>query len=727
MVTATPRPVRVPLHRRLAVAATLLVGVLLPDRLKADEPAAFGVEIPQALTTERANLLLTLLNDPLDRFKARRAANPQDRAVFTLVCDFNPDNQTNNCDNFGACYTLAKNLDELKRKGVRTVAFVHAPVSGHAVLPVLACTEVVMSREARLGKVTEAARPPLNPVEQGAYLNMAGPRRAALVRKLFDPNAHVFKVHKGDKEVQFENTRPTGNPRVEEVDLPVGDTVSYTFSDARNFGLCEQKDRDTREALLADYQLSGSVLFQPLDRIVPCRIVVKGALGGELREKVKRRVRQALGQNANLIILQLECVDGDPRAAQDLGQFLAGLNDNRPDRPVVTIAFVTTQARNTAAFLAFGCSKIVLQKEKDGAGNVVQQARLGGDFDRLLQDNRDLAQPLRAIAKKRHPLWDSLAAGLVSPEPIYPVERKDNGARSFKSNKELQEDDAWKAGPAPVSPEVPLTLTAEKAEQLGVASTAPSFEALCAQAGVNPADVRTIEYDWLDQVADVLRDPWVSALLVMVGFTCLILEMKIPGVVAPGCIAAICFVLLFWSHSQLSGQITWLALLLFILGLLLIGLEIFVVPGFGFAGISGIVLVVGSLGLVAYGHWPQSQHQWMDLAQHVGPFCLSLLGAIVCAFLLARYLPSLPYVNRLILQPQGESEDGLEAPPDPAHAELAALLGAIGVAATPLRPAGKAQFGDAFVDVVAEGTYVVPGTRVQVIEIEGNRVVVKEV
>jgi membrane-bound serine protease (ClpP class) len=55
------------------------------------------------------------------------------------------------------------------------------------------------------------------------------------------------------------------------------------------------------------------------------------------------------------------------------------------------------------------------------------------------------------------------------------------------------------------------------------------------------------------------------------------------------------------------------------------------------------------------------------------------------------------------------------------------LLGAVGVAATPLRPAGKVQFGDEFVDVVAEGGYVPPGARVQVIEIEGNRVVVKEV
>ena len=68
----------------------------------------------------------------------------------------------------------------------------------------------------------------------------------------------------------------------------------------------------------------------------------------------------------------------------------------------------------------------------------------------------------------------------------------------------------------------------------------------------------------------------------------------------------------------------------------------------------------------------------------------------------------------------------MEATAEPPH-ERAALLGAIGVAATTLRPAGMAQFGDQYIDVVAEGSYLPAGTRVQVVEIEGNRIAVKEV
>ena len=254
-----------------------------------------------------------------------------------------------------------------------------------------------------------------------------------------------------------------------------------------------------------------------------------------------------------------------------------------------------------------------------------------------------------------------------------------------------------------------------------------NFEELCKQEGVSPEDVHTADSDWLDGLVDFLRDPWTSVVLVMLGITCLILELKMPGVGLPGIVSAICFLLFFWSHSQVSGQIIWLAFLLFLLGLILLALEIFVIPGFGVTGISGIILVLGSIGLVAYGHWPRSNEEWLGYGQALGPFTISILGAIVLAFVLARYLPHIPYANRLMLTPRSESEEFGEEMADSIHPEMAALLGAIGVAATPLRPAGKVQFGDEFVDVLAEGSYVLPGSRVQVVEIEGNRVVVKEV
>jgi membrane-bound ClpP family serine protease len=189
--------------------------------------------------------------------------------------------------------------------------------------------------------------------------------------------------------------------------------------------------------------------------------------------------------------------------------------------------------------------------------------------------------------------------------------------------------------------------------------------------------------------------------------------------------AAICFVLFFWAYSFV-GEFTVLAVLLFLLGLVLIGVEIFLIPGIGFSGIAGVVLVITSLTLVTLEHWPETSQDWLNLGSTVSLLAMSLAAAIVGAFTLAWFLPTIPYFNRLVLKPPADDEDG--------HPDMSAtayvspsLLGAIGVAVTTLRPAGKAQFGEEFLDVVAEGDYVVTGSRVQVIEIEGSRIVVKEV
>jgi membrane-bound serine protease (ClpP class) len=105
----------------------------------------------------------------------------------------------------------------------------------------------------------------------------------------------------------------------------------------------------------------------------------------------------------------------------------------------------------------------------------------------------------------------------------------------------------------------------------------------------------------------------------------------------------------------------------------------------------------------------------------------SLVIAVVVALVVGRYLPSIPYASRLMLAPP---EEGGELVADTGEANdlrFAALLGAIGTAATPLRPAGTVRIGDDYLDVVAEGSYVEAGSRVQVVEVEAHRIVVKEV
>ena len=242
--------------------------------------------------------------------------------------------------------------------------------------------------------------------------------------------------------------------------------------------------------------------------------------------------------------------------------------------------------------------------------------------------------------------------------------------------------------------------------------------------------METSRDDWLDAVASFLREPVVNVILIMLGVAGLILELKIPGFGLPGIVSAICFVLFFWSHAfagQSTLEFTLLAVLLFVLGIILIGIEIFLLPGFGITAISGIALVIISLALVIVEQMPSNSQEWGKAGSALATVAIGLVGGMTVAIGLARYLPNIPYVNRLVLEPPQEHEGAGDADVTQLGFRSSALLGAIGVAATTLRPAGKAQFGDQFLDVTAEGDFVDAGTRVQVIEIEGNRIVVKQV
>ena len=224
-----------------------------------------------------------------------------------------------------------------------------------------------------------------------AYEDGAGDR-LALIRKMYDPGVVVFKTRPGRPDekkgplyfdaAQNPRQRATGSG------TRAGDTALYTASQARDLGRASRRPEFARRRP-EHLPPAGASLYHSLERAGAWRSWSRARINGELKEKVQRRVRRALGQKANLLIFQLACGDGESQTAHEVGLFLAGLNDSRPDRPVETVAFVTNQARNTAAFLAFGCNKIVMQREVARARFHPAFRRLG-DFDRYMQGHPTL-------------------------------------------------------------------------------------------------------------------------------------------------------------------------------------------------------------------------------------------------------------------------------------------------------------------------------------------------
>jgi membrane-bound serine protease (ClpP class) len=222
-----------------------------------------------------------------------------------------------------------------------------------------------------------------------------------------------------------------------------------------------------------------------------------------------------------------------------------------------------------------------------------------------------------------------------------------------------------------------------------------------------------------------------SGLLLFVGMFMLILELKLPGVGLPAITSALAFLLFFWSH-YLGGTADRLEIMLFLVGLICIALELFVFPGFGVFGVSGILLVLTSVVMASHTFvWPTQEYEYRQMGATLTSITLTIVGVVACAIAFGRYLPKLPLFRHMILvpEPAGEpdpSEAGKPEPADP-NSSYFFLLGETGRTTTVCRPSGKARFGELLADVTADGFYIEADTPVEVIEVRGSRVFVKRV
>jgi membrane-bound serine protease (ClpP class) len=199
------------------------------------------------------------------------------------------------------------------------------------------------------------------------------------------------------------------------------------------------------------------------------------------------------------------------------------------------------------------------------------------------------------------------------------------------------------------------------------------------------------------------------------GIIGLLLELKAPGILVPGVAGLLCLIAFFWL--QAGGNVVFLAAGLFVLGVLLIVLEVAILPGHGLAAGCGFVLALVGFALAGAEAVPETGDEWLAFGGRVIRYGLATAVACVVAAHAAQHLQLVPGANRLVLVPP---DDG------PAAGE-SMLLGRVGTTTSDLRPGGKADFGDRPVDVVAELGFIGAGERVQVVDVEGARVVVRSI
>jgi membrane-bound serine protease (ClpP class) len=339
-----------------------------------------------------------------------------------------------------------------------------------------------------------------------------------------------------------------------------------------------------------------------------------------------------------------------------------------------------------------------------------------------------------------------LAQAMVSVGRVVHWVKDESGHRRFVDaaayNKLVTE--GWKSVegvPDPVDgADTLLTVGADLALRLGLArAIEPTSESLATSRHLQI--IATLAPSSGESLIGFLGSTAVRGLLTTIFLFALYTAFSHPGHGMPEAIAMTSLGLLV-GVPLLTGYAQWWEILAILLGVLLVALEIFVIPGFGIAGISGIALLLLGLTMTWVGNepigipgiLPKLQGTWDALQRGVIVVVTGMFCSLLLWYWLQRYLPTLPYLNKLILTTTaGNVSVSASEVPGAVQAVVWPAVGSRGRVVTDLRPGGSAAFHDEAInderitDVVSDSGFVRAGSEVVVREAQGNHVVVRAV
>jgi membrane-bound serine protease (ClpP class) len=273
-----------------------------------------------------------------------------------------------------------------------------------------------------------------------------------------------------------------------------------------------------------------------------------------------------------------------------------------------------------------------------------------------------------------------------------------------------------------------LTLTAGEMVELEIAVASPATrEELADYLGVAISRFVNVTPGRADQAVGFLTGGGFTTLLILIGLIAIGLEVSSPGFGLPGATAIAAFGAVF-AANMLLGNVGSMELILFVAGIILLVFEIFVIPGFGVAGVSGLAAMAAGLILSLQDFTvPDYSWQWDILGRNA----LIVFGAMALALVAAAALMAvLPrnrfFFHRLALQTQQDTAAGFTVQPT---VTTNALLGQRGIVRSDLRPVGTVELSNdqrEVLTVESEGGFIARGQEITIIRADGNRVVVRE-
>lgn len=402
-----------------------------------------------------------------------------------------------------------------------------------------------------------------------------------------------------------------------------------------------------------------------------------GAVEWGLASFTRRALEEATRQHAQVVIFEIDTFGGRVDA-------MLFIKDLIFRAPVKTVAFVNSKAWSAGVFLALACGKIFM----------VPDGSLGASEPRVGTEDVDKPDPKTvsairaqiealARARDRDPL---LFAGMVDRNVEIPGIKEKGSLLTL-----------------------PPYLALERGAIDGIAKD--QAEVLRQLSIQGPLVILTPS--WSETLARVLTHPTVVPLLLFLAFGGIFLEIMTPGFGVPGTVGVVSF-LLFFGGRYVAGLAGWEPLLLFLIGIVLLALELLVIPGFGVTGFTGIGTLLLSLYLVLR----TTRILFREQALLESLFYMAVFGGIFLLSLL--FLPSNPIWRKLGLRdksPVGKEVEGAFSP--------SVLLGKRGITKTILRPAGIVEIEGRPYGVVTRGEFIEAGKVVVVDEVQGNKIIVR--
>jgi len=715
------------------------------------------VEVKLPLGSGGEAPLKQIITRARDRLIAEARLRGDDRRPI-LVLNFVPTGGSEGAGSqFETVLSLARFLESREMADVKTVAWIPRTIRGHGVLAAIACEEIVMAADAELGDASadEPADQAVSRTVVEAYREIADAKRTipvALAVGMIDPAVEVVQIE-SEEGVRFllseevEEFRTDNEVISQRTLVPAGSAARFTGREGRQFGFVKYLAAERPEVAKA---LSTSIESLEVDQSLladwePVMITIRGEITPGAVSQFSTLLNDNVARGANWIGVRIDSVGGDLDACLTLANQLAELDPNA----VRTVAYVPVEAKGGAALIALACDQLVMAPDavigigphlaeigRDDNRNLPPKPRRGRGFKRQ-REEEDPAELRASVASAEISLRSSLAAktdcswsllaAMIDPDvKLFQYRHKETGDARWMSPEEageLRDAANWTQG-APLHADAePLVLRGTQALDAGIAfQTVDSFDQLQRLYGLN--QVAFVEPNWAMKLVHALASPTLATFLLMLGLVGMYIEMKTPGVGVGGVVAALAFLLFFWSKS-LEGTATSLEIVMFVGGLVLMLIEIFVVPGVGVFGLTGGLMVIFSLVLASQTFtFPRSGAEMDEMRRSMSIVVGAGIGVIGLAIALRRFLPKAPLFNRLVLEPP-PPEERITLSHREALADYSHLVGVTGEAMTDLRPGGRALIGGQLIDVIAEGIPLDRGTPVTVVEAHANRVLVR--